>query len=379
MTPRFEHLPLVGLLLAGCVAPSGQEQETPVSQPSSTQQTHYPRQAQRTFAGTEDKFTGAVRVKVLFPQNGHTSFGGAYVTFQPGARSAWHRHPAGQHLVVTEGVCWTGTRDGRVLECQAGDALWCPPGVDHWHGATPERAMTHLVVTGAKEGENVVWKELVRDDEYLAGRSPAKKELDVDAHLSAEQQALVPIAAFAASGELERLKPALAAGLAAGLTVNELREVLVHLYAYAGFPRSLNALGAFLALLEERQAQGIRDEVGRDATPLPPGTDPLALGEQVQTELVGRPVSGPLFDFAPVINVYLKSHLFGDIFGRDVLDRRSRELVTVSALSNLEGVGSQLRSHLAVSLNVGLTKEQLRAAALVFEQQVGPLRHPFQP
>ncbi|GAA5646163.1 cupin domain-containing protein [Vibrio proteolyticus] len=78
------------------------------------------------------------------------NYSAAYVTFQPGARSAWHSHPAGQHIIVTSGVALTGTRDGNVIRFSEGESVWCPPGVEHWHGATPEAAMTHLVVTPQK-------------------------------------------------------------------------------------------------------------------------------------------------------------------------------------------------------------------------------------
>ncbi len=129
-------------------------------------QTLYPAGSQPSFPGPEAYFSGEVQVDLLFPANETAAYSGAYVTFQPGVRTAWHQHPAGQHIVVTEGVALTGTRDGKIVECQPGDALWCPADIDHWHGATPHGAMTHLVITGSKEGENVVWKEPVSDADY---------------------------------------------------------------------------------------------------------------------------------------------------------------------------------------------------------------------
>ena len=188
--------------------------------------------------------------------------------------------------------------------------------------------------------------------------------------LSAKEQGIVPIAAFTASGDLERLKPALAEGLAAGLTVNEIREVLVQMYAYSGFPRCLNGLGTFAALLEERKQQGIKDVAGRDATPIPPGTDVRAKGKENQTKVSGREVKGGVFDFAPVINEYLQSHLFGDIFLRDVLTFEEREIATVAALAGM-GVEPQLRSHLNAALNVGVTEAQLRQLVSVLREKVG--------
>ena len=122
--------------------------------------------SQQSFKGPDDLFTGDVQVDILFPSNETAYYSGAYVTFQPGARTAWHLHPAGQHMVVTSGVGLTGTRDGKIVTIQTGDAAWCPPDLDHWHGATPDSPMTHLVLTGVLDGENVVWKEKVTDEQY---------------------------------------------------------------------------------------------------------------------------------------------------------------------------------------------------------------------
>ena len=92
---------------------------------------------QKSFKGPEEWFSGEVKVDLLFPDNETAHYSGARVTFQPGARTAWHLHPAGQHLVVESGVGLTGTRDGKILEFHAGDVVWCPAGIDHWHGPTP--------------------------------------------------------------------------------------------------------------------------------------------------------------------------------------------------------------------------------------------------
>ena len=179
--------------------------------------------------------------------------------------------------------------------------------------------------------------------------------------LTDRQQAMIPIAALTACGDMTRLTTALHEGLDAGLTVNEIKEVLVQLYAYCGFPRSLNGLGCFMSVMNARQAQGIVDEEGKAATPAAAGWDSLAAGRDTQTALVGRAVSGPLFDFAPAIDTYLKAHLFGDIFQRDVLDWPARELATISALAAIPGAESQLKSHFAISHHNGITSEQLQA------------------
>ena len=189
--------------------------------------------------------------------------------------------------------------------------------------------------------------------------------------LSARQLAIAPIAAFAAAGDIAKLNAALNQGLDAGLTVSDAREILVQLYAYAGFPRSLNALGELMKVLDARRQRGINDAPGAEpGRSIPKGEALLAAGTANQTRLVGAPVKGPVFDFAPAIDEYLKSHLFGDIFERDNFDWKNRELATVSMLSALPGAESQLQSHIRVSMNVGLTTGQLRQFSQVLAERV---------
>jgi alkylhydroperoxidase/carboxymuconolactone decarboxylase family protein YurZ len=186
--------------------------------------------------------------------------------------------------------------------------------------------------------------------------------------LSGKQQSIAPIAAAMAAGDTARLGVALNRGLDAGLTVSDVKEILVQLYAYTGFPRSLNALGELMKVVEARKQRGMLDPAGREPSPIPTGNEMLALGTANQTKLLGAPVRGPLFEFAPAIDDFLKRHLFGDIFARDNLDWQSRELATVGALAAMPGVESQLLSHIAVSMNVGLTAAQLREVAVVLAE-----------
>ncbi|WP_261538833.1 carboxymuconolactone decarboxylase family protein [Burkholderia multivorans] len=191
--------------------------------------------------------------------------------------------------------------------------------------------------------------------------------------LSAQQQAILPIAAFAAAGNIAKLNTALNQGLDAGLTVSDAREVLVQLYAYAGFPRSLNALTELMKVLEQRKQRGIQDAPGREPSrPIPKGDELRAVGTANQTKLVGRPVTGAVQDFAPAIAEYLQAHLFGAIFERDNLDWQSRELATVGMLSALPGAEAQLLGHLRYSMNTGLTAQQMRQAVQVLDERVGP-------
>lgn len=330
--------------------------------------------SQASVAGPADYFTGRVRVDPLFPATDEINASGAYVSFEPGARSAWHTHPAGQRLVVVSGVGLTQEWGKPVQQIRPGDVIVCPPGVKHWHGAAPTSAMTHLAVTGTVEGKNVEWLEKVSEEQYgAAGVSMPSTKPDamaVSPTLSAKQQAIPLIAAAMATSNMPGLNTALNQGLDAGLTVSEAKEILVQLYAYSGFPRSLNALGELMQVVEARKQRGVQDVPGREpARLIPTGDALLAAGRANQTRIAGAPVQGPLFDFVPVINQYLQTHLFGDIFERDNLDWQSRELATVAALAVTPGVESQLRSHMAASLRVGLSAAQLRQLIQLLGEQ----------
>jgi quercetin dioxygenase-like cupin family protein len=116
--------------------------------------------------GNSDWFTGSVRVDPLFqaPHPGRVS--GGLVTFEPGARTAWHTHPLGQTLIVTAGLGWVQREGGPIEEINAGDVVWFPPGLKHWHGASPSTAMTHIAIQESVDGKNVDWMEKVTDDQY---------------------------------------------------------------------------------------------------------------------------------------------------------------------------------------------------------------------
>jgi quercetin dioxygenase-like cupin family protein len=123
---------------------------------------------QPSAAGPAEFFTGRVRVDPVWPANGEINASGGMVTFEPGARSAWHTHPKGQRLVVVSGVGRTQEWGKATQEIRPGDVVWCPPGVKHWHGAAPTTAMSHLAVTGTLDGKNVEWMEKVSDEQYNA-------------------------------------------------------------------------------------------------------------------------------------------------------------------------------------------------------------------
>ncbi len=157
------------ILLSGVVSASSVISTAVASEALATEQQVYRAKDLNSFTGPENLFTGNVNVDMLFPENDIANYSAAYVTFDKGARTAWHMHPAGQHMIVTKGVALTGTRDGNVIRFSENESVWCPPGIDHWHGATPDAPMTHLVVTASKDGKNVIWKEKVTDEQYAAG------------------------------------------------------------------------------------------------------------------------------------------------------------------------------------------------------------------
>jgi len=191
--------------------------------------------------------------------------------------------------------------------------------------------------------------------------------------LSMPQQTIPLIAAFMATSDMPGLNTALNQGLDAGLSISETREILVQLYAYVGFPRSLNALNELMTVVQARKQRGIEDAPGREpGRAIPVGDELLAAGTANQTRISGAPVKGPVFEFAPVINRFLQTHLFGDIFERDNLDWQSRELATVGALAATPGVEPQLRSHMAASLRVGLGAAQLRQVTELLKKHGDP-------
>ena len=199
--------------------------------------------------------------------------------------------------------------------------------------------------------------------------SNIKAQKTMDNILNEKQQNLIAVAAFEAKGDLDGLKTAVNKALDAKVTVNEVKEALSQLYAYTGFPRSLNGLGVLQTVLKERGEKGVADVEGKDATPMKPDYNALKEGTERQTKLCGgKPYN---YTFAPSTDYYLKAHLFGDIFARDVLTYAERELVTVSALASMEGVEPQLKAHVRGALNMGVKKEEIKALPQVLAERVG--------
>ena len=198
---------------------------------------------------------------------------------------------------------------------------------------------------------------------------------DVDAQvLNEKHKSIVTIAALTAKGDLPALKVSLNKGLDAGLSINEIKEMLIQLAAYCGFPRSLNAINTFNAVTTERRAKNINDPLGAEPTPLGNTENKYQIGKNNLEKLTGRPESGTKTGYAafvPVIDTFLKEHLFADIFSRGVLTNQERELTTISALASLGGVESQLQGHLSISMRLGFTESQLRQMLSMIENSIG--------
>lgn len=186
---------------------------------------------------------------------------------------------------------------------------------------------------------------------------------DKAAALSKRQQNIASIAAYTGKGDLINLRTALAEGLNAGMTINEIKEILVHTYAYSGFPRSLRGLQTFMSVLDKRKSQGFNDIHGRESSETNSSKSKYERGQDVLAQLTGTPKDAPrtgYAEFAPEIERFLKEHLFADIFERDVLTYIERELATVSVLISIGGVEPMMASHMKICLNIGITPQQLK-------------------
>ncbi|MDI5888314.1 MULTISPECIES: carboxymuconolactone decarboxylase family protein [Flavobacterium] len=192
--------------------------------------------------------------------------------------------------------------------------------------------------------------------------------------LSAKEKSIITIASLTAKGDLATLKLELNKGLEAGLTVNEIKEILIHTYAYCGFPRSIRGLQTFMEVLNERKTKGINDESGKEASPIKEDGNKYQRGKTILEQLTKTPQPNTLTGysaFAPVIDTFLKEHLFTDIFERDILTYTQRELVTISVISAIGDAEPMLKSHLTISLNVGISPEQLKEFIGVIQPIIG--------
>jgi len=232
-------------------------------------------------AAPAENFTGTVRVGGWFQSENPGRTYGATVAFEPGARTNWHVHPLGQILVVTSGAGRVQHWGGQVQEIRPGDVVQIPPGVKHWHGASPNAPMTHVAtVERPAEGSSTEWMEAVTDEQYAAGLPPPSaddepsraQELmgdiapqladltdDVlygqvwsDPTLSPRDRSLVTVSALIAMNRPPQLRSHLGLALQNGVTENELIGAITHVAFYSGWPNSVTAVGLAREVFEER-------------------------------------------------------------------------------------------------------------------------------
>lgn len=201
----------------------------------------------------------------------------------------------------------------------------------------------------------------------------AQNEKESNHSLSAKQQQIVAIASLTAIGDLQSLKQELSKGLEAGLTVHEIKEVIVHLYAYCGFPRSIMGLRTFIEVLDKRKEDGLEDNWGKEASHITDSRGKYSRGVETLEELIQANLGPkPAYQqFSPAIDTFLKEHLFADIFERDVLTYAQRELATISVIATLGGLDPMLKGHFSICLNVGLSPEQLSQTLEVIKVTIG--------
>ena len=225
-----------------------------------------------------------------------------------------------------------------------------------------------------KQFRNFGFKVMVLSFALFSNNINAQDMATTNKKLSEKEKSIISIASLTAKGDLVQLKSALNTGLEVGLTVNEVKEILVHTYAYCGFPRSIRGLQTFMEVLNERKANGNIDKPGKEVSPIKEKGNKYERGKTILEQLTKTPQSNTLTGysaFAPVIDTFLKEHLFADIFERDVLTYQQRELVTISVISTIGDAEPMLKGHLAIALNVGLTPEQLKEFITVIKPIIG--------
>ena len=275
---RFATLALSGALLATPL-PSASRAETPAAPPPPPI-TIARRGSQAAQSGPTDRFTGSVNVTQLFGAQAPSHVSGGSVTFPPGARSAWHRHPLGQVLIITAGTGWVQSWGGPIQEFHAGDVVRIPPGVKHWHGASPASSVMHIAIQEELDGKNTDWLEKVSDEQYGRGPSvtleppkpqepnamnkepsaikktfgdfsPKLVQLTDDVlfgdvwerpELSKRDRSLVTVTAHIAGGHTQQLPFHLKRAKENGVTEPELIETITNLAFYCGWPRAMSAI-----------------------------------------------------------------------------------------------------------------------------------------
>ena len=344
----------------------------------------------------EANFTGVVHVERLYDAVDPSHSSGGFVTFAPGARTAWHSHPAGQILIVTAGTGRVQLWDRPIEEIQAGDVVRIPAGVKHWHGASPRGSMTHLGITEQRDGTAVHWMEKVSDEQYNGGLSSAREQPsaqpaqsgqptassnrqgtarpsgelqqriapglamltddvlygDVWARpeLSPRDRSLVTISVLIATGKTAQLTGHLGRAFANGVKPSEASALLAHLAIYCGWPSAVSALEVYEQVYSARKID--TSSLSAASPRLPVAASEAARATATRDEL------GTV---APKFVQLTNDVVFDDLWRRPDLNVRDRSLVTIAALAAI-GDDDQLDVYLRRGIDSGLTRTQITEA-----------------
>jgi 4-carboxymuconolactone decarboxylase len=327
-----------------------------------------------------EHFTGAVRVEMLFEALDPSHASGGSVTFEPGARTAWHSHPRGQILIVTAGTGRVQRWDDPIEEIRSGDVVRIPAGQKHWHGASPHASMTHIAITEQRDGTTVQWMEQVSDEQYNASPQPqpamqqgttrpsgelqqriapglaalTDEVLFGDVwrrpELSPRDRSLVTISVLIATGKPAQLAGHLGRALDNGLQPREASGLLAHLAIYSGWPNAVSALDVYEQVYT---ARNVDVTPLREAAPrLPASALDTSRRQAVNDELAAT---------APKFVQLTSDVVFDDLWRRSDLTPRDRSLVTIAALAAM-GDHDQLDFYLRRGLESGLSRAQITEA-----------------
>lgn len=349
--------------------------------------------------GPQSNFTGDVRVERLYDAVDPSHSSGGFVTFVPGARTAWHSHPGGQILIVTAGTGRVQLWNQPIEQIQIGDVVRIPAGVKHWHGASPDASMTHLGITEQRDGKAVQWMEKVSDEQYngaLANPKPQPQppvqqvqseqtppssirqqgtarpsgelqqriapglatltddvlfgDVWTRPELSPRDRSLVTISVLIASGRTAQLPGHLSRALTNGVKPSEASAVLAHLAIYCGWPSAVSALEVYDQVYKARKVDTSGLGVGSPRLPAPPSEAERA-----------RAAGAELGTVAPKFVQLTNDVVFDDLWRRPDLSARDRTLVTIAALAAM-GDDDQLDVYLRRGLDSGLTRAQIAEA-----------------
>lgn len=328
-----------------------------------------------------ETFTGRARIERLFDARDPSDATGGIVTFEAGARTAWHAHPRGQVLIVTSGVGLVQAWGGPIEEVRPGDVVQISAGHKHWHGASPSSPMTHIAIAEHRDGTVVEWMEHVTDTQYGAAAAkptsqnppesaPARAsgtlqpriapglatltddvlfgDLWLRPELSPRDRSLVTVSVLIATGKSAQLTGHLNRALDNGVQPVEASGLLAHLAIYAGWPAAVSALEVFDQVYEARKV---------DVGTLRAGSASGAPGDPRRREAVNSEFGATAPKFAQLTN----DVVFGDLWRRPDLTRRDRSLITIAALA-ATGDDDQLEGYVRQAIDHGLTFVQISEA-----------------